>query len=208
MKSSKKPLDKIEAALIAAYRKQEDVQFPPDWRQQVMQDISSMAGPTAFPQEKKVWTMIPRRIGALAGVAVAAVVGWLILANLDWYDPWITLKPDLAALESHNAFWLEAGDQDSGLRNVKVTVFQKEMKVEVLSKNLDPPGGTGGIWGGTGDVIKKVDFPLTLDAQDLGLQQGKATIVVTVHDLSWRNGFKGRVTTLKKEMVVYYKKSP
>jgi hypothetical protein len=205
MKSSKKPLDKIEEALIAAYRKQEDLQFPPDWRQQVMQDISSMAGPTAFPQEKKMRTMIPRRIGALAGVAVAAVVGWLILANLDWYDPWITLKPDLAALESHGAFWLEAGDQDSGLRNVKVTVIQKEMKIEVLSKNLEPPGG---IWGGTSDAIKKVDFPLTLDAQALGLQEGKATIVVTVRDLSWRNGFKGRATTLKKEMVIYYKKSP
>jgi len=204
MKSSKKQLDKIEAALIAAYRKQEDLQFPPDWRQQVMQDISSMAGPTDFPQEKKVWTMIPRRIGALAAVAVAAVVGWLILANLDWYDPWITLKPDLAALESHGAFWLEAGDIDSWLRNVKVTVIQKEMKVEVLSKNLEPPGG---IWAGTGEAVKKVDFPLTLDAQALGLQQGKATIVVTVHDLSWRNGFKGRVTTLKKEMVIY-KKSP
>jgi hypothetical protein len=204
MKSSQKDLDKIEAALIAAYRKQEDLQFPPDWRQQLVQDISSMAGPTAFPREKQVWTMIPRRIAALAAVAVAAVVGWLILANLDWYDPWITLKPDLAALESHGAFWLEAGDIDSGLRNVKVTVIQKEMKVEVLSKDLEP---SGGIWAGTTHAVKKVDFPLTLDAQALGLQQGKATVVVTVHDLSWRNGFKGRVTTLKKEMVIY-KKSP
>jgi hypothetical protein len=205
MKSSKKHLDKVEAALIAAYRKQEDLQFPPDWRQRVMQDIDSLAGPTAFPQEKKMRTMIPRRIGALAGVAVAAVVGWLILANLDWHDPWITLKPDLAALESHAAFWLEAGDQDSGLRNVKVTVIQKEMTIEVLSKNLEPPGG---IWGTQGDAVKKVDFPLALDAQALGLQEGKATIVVTVRDLSWRNGFKGRITTMKKEMVVYYKKSP
>jgi len=205
MKSSKKHLDKIEEALIAAYRKQEDLQFPPDWRQQVMQDIRSMAGPTAFPQEKKIRTMIPRRIGALAWVAAAAVVGWLILANLDWYDPWITLTPDMAALDSNTAFWLEAGDIDSGLRNVKVTVIQKEMTTEVLSKNLEPPGG---IWGTQGDAVKKVDFPLVLDAQALGLQQGKATIVVTVRDLSWRNGFKGRITTLKKEMVIYYKKSP
>ena len=205
MKSSKKHLDKIEAALIAAYRKQEDLQFPPGWRQQVMQDIDSLAGPTTFPQEKKIRTMIPRRIGALAGVALAVIVGWLILANLDWYDPWITLKPDLTALGSQAAFWLEAGDIDSGLRNVKVTVIQKEMELEVLSKDLEPPGG---IWSTKGDAVKKVDFPLVLDAQALGMQQGKATIVVTVRDLSWRNGFKGRITTLKKEMVVYYKKSP
>ncbi len=205
MKSSKKHLDKIEEALIAAYRKQEDLQFPPDWRQQVMKDISSMAGPTAFPLEKKTRTMIPRKIGALAAVAVAAVVGWLILANLDRYDPWITLKPDLADLESHAAFWLEAGDVDSGLRHVKVTVIQKEVEIEVLSRNLEPPGG---IWDTKGEATKKVDFPLTLDAQALGLQEGKATLVITARDLSWRNGFKGRITTMKKEMVIYYKKSP
>jgi len=205
MKSSKKHLDKIEEALIAAYRKQEDLQFPPGWRQQVMRDIDSLAGPTAFPREKKLWTMIPRRIGALAGVAMAVIVGWLILANLDWYDPWITLKPDMTDLGSPTAFRLAAGDQDSGLRNVKVTVIQKEMHIEVLAKNLEPPGG---IWGTQGDAVKKVDFPLELDAQALGLQQGKAAVVVTVHDLSWRNGFKGRITTLKKEIVIYHQKSP
>ena len=205
MKSSKKHLDKIEEALIAAYRRQEDLQFPPDWRQQVMQNLDSLAGPAAYPQEKKITTMFPRRIGALAGVALAAIVGWLILANLDWYDPWITLKPDLTALKSHAAFWLEAGDVDSGLSHVKVAVIQKEMEVEVLSKNLEPPGG---VWSTAGDAVKKVDFPLALDPQALGMQQGKATIVVTVRDLSWRNGFKGRITTLKKEVVIYYPKSP
>ena len=205
MKSSKEQIDKIETTLIAAHRRPEDLKFPPDWRQQVMQDIDSLAGPTAFPQEQKIRTMIPRRIGALAGVALAVIVGWLILANLDWYDPWITLKPDLTALGSQAAFWLEAGDIDSGLRNVKVTVIQKEMEIEVLSKDLEPPGG---IWSTKGDAVKKVDFPLVLDAQALGMQQGKATIVVTVRDLSWRNGFKGRITTLKKEIVIYYKKSP
>ena len=205
MKSSKQHLDKIEEALIAAYRRPEEVQFPPEWREQMMQDISSMAGPTVFPQEKKMRTMIPRRIGALAGVALAAIVGWLVLANLDWYDPWITLKPDLTALKSHAAFWLEAGDIDSGLRSVKVTVIQKEVRAEVLSKNLEPPGG---IWGSQGDAVKKVDFPVEVDAQALGLHEGKATIVVTVRDLSWRNGFKGRITTLKKEMVIQYEKSP
>jgi hypothetical protein len=132
MNSSKKPLDKVEEALIAAYRKQEKLHFPPDWRQELMQDINSMAGPTAFPEkkpaEKQGWGRIPRRIGAVAAAAAVVAVGWLILANLDWYNPWITLKPDLAGLESHGAFWLEAGDVDSGLRKVKVTVIQKEMK--------------------------------------------------------------------------------
>jgi hypothetical protein len=205
MNSSQKHLDKIEAALIAAYRKQEDLKLPPDWRHRVMQHISSMAGPTAFPQEKQVRTMIPRRIGALAAVALATIVGVLILANLDWQKPWISLKPDLAAQKSHNAYRLATGDHDSGLRHVRVTVIQKEMQVEVLSKNFAPPGG---IWAGKGGAIKKVNIPLVVDGQALGLQEGKATIVVKVRDLSWRNGFKGRLTTLEKEVVIYHKKSP
>lgn len=205
MKPSKKQVDKIEAALIEAYRRQEDLQLPPGWRQQVLRDISAMAGPAAFPEEKRIRRLIPRRIGALAAVALAVLVGWVVVANLDWYDPWITLKPDLTALESQAAFWLEAGDIDSGLRSVKVTVIQKEMKIEVLSKNLEPPGG---LWGTGGGAIKKVNLPLTLDPQTLGLHYGKATIVVTVHDLSWRNGFTGRVTTLKKEIVFQSVKSP
>ena len=205
MKSSKEQIDKIEQTLIAAHRRPEDLKFPPGWRQQVMQDVSSMAGPTAFPQEKKMWIMIPRRIGAMAGVALAALVGWLILANLDRHDPWITLKPDLTALESHAAFRLAAGDIDSGLRRVKVTVIQREVEIEVVSHNLEPPGG---IWSTQGDAIKQVDLPLDLDAKALGLREGKASLVITARDLSWRNGFKGRITTLKKEVVIYYKKSP
>jgi hypothetical protein len=205
MKSPPKPLDKIEEALIATYRKQEDLQLPPAWRQQVLRDISSKAGPTAFPEEKPIKTVLSRRIAALAATALAAIVGWVILANLDWYDPWISLKPDMTALGSHAAFWLEAGDRDSGLRRLKVTVIQKEMEIEVLSRNFEQPGLIGGM---EGEAIKKVDIPLTLDTQALGLQQGKATIVVTAHDLSWRNGFKGRVTILKKELVIDHPPSP
>jgi hypothetical protein len=77
--------------------------------------------------------------------------------------------------------------------------------MEVVSRDLEPPGG---IWRTQGEAIKRVDFPLVLDAQSLGLQEGKATLVITAHDLSWRNGFKGRVTTFKKEMVIYHQRSP
>jgi hypothetical protein len=205
MKSSKEQTDKIEATLIAAHRRQEELQLPPDWRQQLMEDIRARDGVTAPQPEVKIATKAPRRILSWAAVGLAVIVGWLTLANLDRYDPWITLKPDLTALDSHAAFWLEAGDVDSGLRRVKVTVIQREVEIEVVSHNLEPPGG---VWNTTGDAIKKADFPLVLDAQALGLQAGKATLVITARDLSWRNGFKGRITTLKKEIVIYQQKAP
>jgi len=141
MKSSKDQLDKIETTLIAAHRRPEELQFPPDWRQQVMEDIRSREGATAAQPEVKIAAKAPRRILAWAAAGLAVIVGWLILSNLDRHDPWITLKPDLAALESRGAFWLEAGDVDSGLRRVKVTVIQREVEIEVVSHDLEPPGG-------------------------------------------------------------------
>jgi len=72
-----------------------------------------------------------------------------------------------------------------------VTVVQKEMKLRCCPKL----GTARGIWGGTGDAIKKVDFPLVVDGQALGLQEGKATIVVTVRDLILEKLVKGRATT-------------
>jgi hypothetical protein len=205
MKSSKEQIDKIEQTLIAAHRKAEELQFPPDWRQQVMQDIQARDGAAVAQPEIKIATKAPRRILSWAAAGLAVIVGGLILATLDRHDPWITLKPDMTALGSHAAFRLEAGDIDSGLRRVKVTVIQREVEIEVASHDLEPQGG---VWSTKGDAIKKVDFPLVLDAQTLGLQQGTATIVVTARDLSWRNGFKGRITTLTKEMVIHYEKPP
>jgi len=205
MKSSRERIDKIEAALIAAHRRQAELQFPPDWRQQVMQDIQEQDGAAAAQPAGKIATKAFRRTLSWAAAGLAVIAGWLIWASLDHYDPWISLKPDLTALESHAAFWLEAGDVDSGLRHLKVTVIQREVEIEVMSHNLEPPGRG---WSSSGDAMKKVDFPLVLDAQKLGLQEGTATLVITAHDLSWRNGFKGRITTLKKEIVIYYQKSP
>jgi hypothetical protein len=205
MKSSKEQIDKIETTLIAAHRKPEELQFPPDWRQQVMEDIQARERATVAQPEVKIATKAPWRILSFAAAGLAVIVGWLILANLDRHDPWITLKPDLAALEPRAAFWLEAGDVDSGLRRVKVTVIQREMEIEVVSQNLEPAGG---ILSTEGEAIKQVNLPLDLDAKTLGLREGKATLVITARDLSWRNGFKGRITTLKKEIVIYYQKSP
>lgn len=205
MKSSKEQIDKIEETLIAAYRKQEDLKLPPDWRQQVMQDIVSLARPTAVPPEKKIKTIFPRRTRALAAVALAAIAGWLILTDLDWYDPWITLKPDIVVVKSHTEYWLEAGDQDSGVRNVQVTIIQEEMKVEVLSHSPKPSGRN---WGFNDGGIKKVEIPLSIDAQALGLREGMATLLITAHDLSWRNGFRGRRTTFVRKLVITREKSP
>ena len=204
MKSSNHRLDKIEEALIAAHRRQEDLQLPPQWRQQVLQDIKSLPKPAAFSQEKEGTVVISiKKIKLVAALSLAVFVGWLILANVDWVDPWVSLKLEKAAHKSLAAFQVEAGDNESGLRNLTVTVIQKEIKIEVLAKDFEPRGGLGYP---TSDVVKKVNIPLVINTQKLGLQEGEVTIIIIAHDLSWSNGFAGNQTTLKKTIHISHDK--
>jgi hypothetical protein len=201
MRSSNKDIDKIEEALIAAHRRQEDYQFPPNWRGQVMQDVESLAKSSPVPQEKKIKTIIPKAIGALATLALAVVAVWFVL-TIDWVDPWVSLQRDMTAPKSHAAFSLEAGDDQSGLRSLTVIVIQEEVRIKVYSKNFEPPGGA---LFPTSNVVKKVNIPLKINTQALGLHEGEATIEIKARDLSWNNGFKGRETIIKKNIIIYHK---
>ncbi|MGO9177504.1 MAG: pilus assembly protein TadG-related protein [Desulfobaccales bacterium] len=83
MKSTKKKIDKIAAALIAAHRKQEDVPLPPGWRHQLMANIRSIARPGPAATGRWTETAKPRRIlYRAAGALATAVVGLVLFAFL------------------------------------------------------------------------------------------------------------------------------
>ena len=107
----------------------------------------------------------------MAAGALTVIVAGLILANLDWYDPYISLSPAITVVEQRAEYFLAAGDVDSGLRNVKVTVVQDGKETEVLSEAFKEPTG---LWG-SGEAVKKMETPVILDARNLHLQQGPAT---------------------------------
>lgn len=138
----------------------------------------------------------------MAAGALAVIVAGLILTNLDWYDPYINLNPAITIVEQRAEYFLEAGDVDSGLRHLKATVVQDGKETELLSQAFKEPKG---LWG-SGEAVKKVETPLVLDARNLQLHQGPATILVTARDISSRNWFQGRVTVLKRKIYIDLKK--
>ena len=202
MKATRKKVDKIAAALIAASRRPEDAPFPPGWRQQLMESIRSGGRPCLAPSAQGFERPRPRRLLYMAAGALTVIVAGLILANLDWYDPYISLSPGITIVEQRAEYFLAAGDVDSGLRQLKATVVQDGKETELLSQTFKEPEG---LWG-SGEAMKKVETPLVLDARNLHLQQGPATIMVTARDLSSRNWFQGRVTVLKREIYINLKK--
>lgn len=131
--------------------------------------------------------------------ALVVLVLWLILGNLDWYDPWLTLKPETTRVGTRTEFLVEAGDKDTGIKKVRVVVKQGDQEKEVLSRTYP---SSWRIFGSRGSEITKVEVPFVLDARSLGLQEGKATLLVEVWDHSWRNHFHGRHASLSLEMMV------
>ena len=128
----------------------------------------------------------------LALLAGVAAFFWLGQVRLDRESPWVNLQPPGEAVGSKTAFTLEAGDPDSGLKEVRVTIIQGSLEKVVLNRRF-PPGGAAG---------EKVELPFILEPQALGFKEGPARITATVRDRSWREWFQGRTATLTRQVVI------
>jgi hypothetical protein len=135
------------------------------------------------------WSMV-------RGALVASILWW-ILGNMDWYAPLINLKPELFTLSPRTEFILEASDQDSGLRDLRVIVIQSGQEKQVLTRTFP---SSGSLFGSKGARITKLEIPFVLDVRALGLKAGEARLVVQAHDYSWRNWFHGRQAKLSRDV--------
>ena len=137
-----------------------------------------------------------RKIGYVfwgaAGLVVVAVLVWLAAGRLDFDDPTVTLKTPVEVVGAKTDLTIEAGDLSSGLREVKVTFSQGDQSKVVAERTFPPGGGRG----------EQVEIPVVLSPQALGFKEGKATLTVEARDRSWRNLFRGRLASLKQEVVI------
>jgi murein DD-endopeptidase MepM/ murein hydrolase activator NlpD len=137
-----------------------------------------------------------RKIGYVfwgaAGLALFAVLVWLVAGHLDFDEPTVALKTPVEVVGAKTTLTVEAGDRDSGLREVKVTLSQGD-RSKVVAERTFPPGGQRG---------EQVEIPVPLEPQALGFTEGKATLTVEARDRSWRNLFQGRSASLTREVVI------
>ena len=131
-------------------------------------------------------------IWGAAGLVVIAVLVWLVAGRLDFDDPTVTLKTPVEVVGAKTGLTIEAGDSSSGLKEVKVTFSQGAQTKVVLERTFPPGGGRGEL----------VEVPVILEPKALGFQEGKATLTIEARDRSWRNFFRGRLASLKREVVI------
>jgi hypothetical protein len=127
-----------------------------------------------------------------AGLGLFAVLVWMAVGHLDFDDPAVALKTPVEVVGAKTVLMLEAEDQGSGVKEVKVSLAQGDKTKVVLERSFPPGGGRG----------EKVEIPVVLEPKALGFTEGKATLSVTVRDRSWRNMFQGRTASLTREVVI------
>jgi hypothetical protein len=134
----------------------------------------------------------------LRGALVAGIL-WFFLGYMDWYDPWIVLKPAVTVLGPHTEFLVEVGDKDAGLRDLQVSIHQGGLEKHIMALTFPAQGD---FFGAKGSKISKMEIPFAVDLKALGLTEGKASLAVQVRDRSWRNRFQGRISTLTREVSI------
>lgn len=141
---------------------------------------------------KKRWN---KKVGQALWLLPLALVGlmvWWGVANLDGDDPWVNLPDQTLVLGAKTDLMVKAGDATSGIKEMVVTVSQDGREKVVLNRTF-PPGGEPGT---------EVAVPVTIETKAMGLKEGKGALTVAVRDRSWRNWFKGRSSSLKRDLVV------
>ncbi|MDR1397471.1 MAG: hypothetical protein LBJ14_07040 [Desulfarculales bacterium] len=78
-------------------------------------------------------------------------------------------------------FQLTVADPDSGLRELKISVTQNHKQITVLREE----------WDQGAEPVKSFDVDMVINAQDLGLAQGPAVLLVEARDRSWRRWMRG-----------------
>ncbi len=138
--------------------------------------------------QRKAWFLI----WGILGVGLLGALVWFGLGRLDHDDPWINIKPPTEVVGAKTALTIQAGDQSSGLKEVRATLAQDGQEKVVLDQKFPPAGEAG----------TAVDLPLTLEPKALGFHEGKAILTLQAWDRSWRDWFRGRTSTLTKEVTI------
>jgi hypothetical protein len=116
-------------------------------------------------------------------LALAAGVSFYLMA--DRTKPEILLVPDVSAVSARKEFTVQAKDEGSGVKSIKITVNQGQKDTVVVQKKLSP-------------AVKGLTEKFTLESA--GLREGAFELSVVVQDNSIFNFGDGNTSRIVKTM--------
>jgi hypothetical protein len=120
-------------------------------------------------------------------VLAGAAAGFILFET---EKPEITLNKEPLFLGSPQEIQLQAADQRSGIQNVSIVLEQNKKEFQLFFKEFPRQA-----WLSKAGPAH-VQETLTLDVQKAGAQEGKAKLILSVHDFSLNGALQGNITTL------------
>ena len=121
---------------------------------------------------------------------------WLFQTRLEGGNPSLVMEPPIDAIGMSRNVSIRVEDAKSGLRDLSISLLKNEKKVDLIEKKFP---FSGIIKGGK---VKNESFNILIEPEKLGISDGKATLLATVADYSWRGFFRGNKTVIEKDVVI------
>lgn len=120
---------------------------------------------------------------------VGGLVVWGVNNNkLEGGAPDVILSDDITHVGKNTQLLGELVDNDSGLREAKISIVQNHREIVLWESNWHTQLIS------SQDVVNRQKIDLSINAQELGLVQGPATLIVESRDNSWRRWGRGNLS--------------
>jgi murein DD-endopeptidase MepM/ murein hydrolase activator NlpD len=134
-------------------------------------------------------------LGVVLAIAASALgaASWL---RCEGESPVVTGPAQLYVGRSETPVAVEASDARSGIRSLELRIAQGSVDQQLATSEI--PGSL--VTGGARDATQRIEA--VVNAEALGLHEGDARLIAKAQDWSWRNWFRGGVTTLEIPVTV------
>lgn len=124
---------------------------------------------------------------------------WLLLHKYERGKPVIDVSLPSLYLKKNYEMSLNISDKKTGLREILVTIEQKNKVSTLLKKQYETSGIT--------DLFSRENtlsdsFVIPVNARQYGMTDGDAVIKITLSDCAWRGWNKGNVSRIEKKVVI------
>jgi len=132
----------------------------------------------------------------LISLVLVVFFTWFFMVLFEGEKPKADIEPLPEYIKGEFEFDIEASDQKTGLRNIKVSLRQDGPTIPVFEKKFSHKGAFNKK--GTHSYQEK----FTISPKKFGLFQGQVNLTIEIHDFSKRRGGDGNLTIIDHKMIV------
>lgn len=126
-------------------------------------------------------------------------LGWFLTNEFEGKQPILSVKLPSLYLNRAYKMSLNATDQGTGLRSIRVCIVQADKEKVLLDKTFQPLGYKGFF---LGSQVLDQSFEIPVESWKYGMQDGEAFLKIVATDYSWRGWNRGSTVVVEKRVII------